>query len=77
LSSIAVKAFRFTLGESMVTIGFLALLFSAVAMAPGLWLPLGVVAVMILLPSYLVSLLIWRHYFGARSKNGDDWLGKL
>ena len=41
------KAFRFTLGESMVTIGFLALLFSAVAMAPGLWLPLGVVALMI------------------------------
>jgi 1,4-dihydroxy-2-naphthoate octaprenyltransferase len=49
------KAFRFTLGEAMVTIGFLALLFSAVAMASGLWLPLGVVAMMILLPSYLVG----------------------
>ena len=65
------KGFRFTLGESMLTIGFLALLFSAVAMAPGLWLPLGIVALMILLPSYLVSLLMWRHYFGASSKNSE------
>jgi membrane protein implicated in regulation of membrane protease activity len=77
LSSIAVKAFRFTLGEAMVTIGFLALLFSAVAMAPGLWLSLGIVALMILLPSYLVSLLMRRRYFGANSKNGRDWPGEL
>jgi hypothetical protein len=31
----------------MAKIGVLALLFSAVAMAPGLWLRLGIVAVMI------------------------------
>jgi len=30
-----------------------------------------------LVPAYLVSLLMWRHYFGVGSKKEQDWPGEL
>ena len=47
----------------MVTIAFVALFFFAFASEGGsLWLPMALVSPAFLLPGYLVSLLMWRHF---------------
>ena len=72
------KALRFRLGEVMVTIVFLAIYFFGIGRAWGdLWLPVALVSAAVLFPAYLVSLLMWRHYFGAASKKEQDWPGEL
>lgn len=71
------EAFRFKLGEAMVTIAFLAFYFFAIANERGgFWLPMALVSLAILVPAYLVSLLMWRHYFGASSTKDKDRPGE-
>jgi hypothetical protein len=76
----SMKAFRFRPGEAMLTIVFLAIYFYEVASVWDdsiLWLPVAIVLLAILLPAYLVSLLMWRHYFGGTAKKKRNWPGEL
>ena len=72
-----VKAFRFRLAEAMLTIVFLAIYFCSIALqGDSLWLPMALVSPMILLPSYLLSLLMSRHYFGGSSNKEPNRIGE-
>jgi hypothetical protein len=73
------KAFRFRLGDAMLAIAFLAVYFSLVATVWDtlLWLPGAIVSLAILVPAFLVSLLMWRHYFGLIEKKDRNRPGEL
>ena len=66
------KTFRFRLGEATVTIASLAIYFFGIGRAWGdLWLPVALVSAAVLFPAYLVSLLMWRHYFWGQLEEGQ------
>jgi hypothetical protein len=74
-----VRSPQIRLGEAVLAIAFLAVYFAGVATSWDgfFWLHSVIGPAAILFPTYLVLLLMWRHYRGGRLKKDRDRIDEL